>query len=91
MLHDITINREEGRYVEPVKCSRRVWKHSRSIDRLSLKPLQQLSSWQILGKNSFTNRGGARNFPTGLKHGYQGTISANISEKIAYHLPTGGL
>ena len=43
-------------------------------------------------------RGGARNFSTGgltlpmrgLKYGFQGTINAKISEKIAFHLPTEG-
>ena len=29
-------------------------------------------------------------FPTrGLKYGFQGTVNAKISEKIAFHLPTG--
>ena len=35
--------------------------------------------------------GGLTSLTRGLKYGVQGTIDAKISEKIAFHLPTGGL
>ena len=46
----------------------------------------------------YPNRGGARNFPTGmltlpmrvLKYSLQGITNAKTLRKIAFHFPTGG-